>query len=319
MKIQAGHIPFFSVIIPTYNRAFIIEKTIASVLNQTFEDFELIIVNDASTDNTGEVISRIQDKRIKLITLYSNAERGAARNRGIKESGGKYICFLDSDDTFLPNHLQVFYDFLKQNQFPSGLLFTHKKVKTEAGDETPDDIHAVSFSDKNKFAYLMRYTFNPTRVCVSRDVFKVFLFDTRISGIEDLDLWLRIATRFPVYEIKEITCVYYYHRDSYSLGNEQRFSRELNYFRYVFLKPELRKLLPAKEKRFLISRCHYFLAIQYFEKNRKRKTLLHALNAFSLYPRGYNKNANRTIWVMILYSIPFIRKFAGKIKAMVKK
>ena len=97
---------FFSVIIPSYNRANIIKNTIKSVQNQLFENWECLIIDDGSTDNTKEVIESIskEDKRVKYI-YQLNAERSAARNLGIKNASGEYICFLDSDDFYLENHL----------------------------------------------------------------------------------------------------------------------------------------------------------------------------------------------------------------------
>src|ERR1051325_3991500 len=85
--------PFFSVIIPTYNRADFIRKPIDSVLAQKFSSWELIIVDDGSTDNTGQVVKSFTDSRIHYV-YQSNQERSAARNTGIKNSKGQYICFL---------------------------------------------------------------------------------------------------------------------------------------------------------------------------------------------------------------------------------
>ena len=102
--------PFFSIIIPTYNRANLISISIESVLKQTFTDFELIIVDDGSTDNTSEVVGNYTDNRIFYYKKV-NEERGAARNYGIKKSCGEYVNFLDSDDFFDANHLEVAYNF----------------------------------------------------------------------------------------------------------------------------------------------------------------------------------------------------------------
>ena len=92
--------PTVSVIIPTYNRAYLIDRSIQSVLNQTYQDFELIVVDDGSTDNTEDIIRQFQekDKRIKYIKYDKNKGGSAARNTGIKNSVRKYIAFQDSDD-----------------------------------------------------------------------------------------------------------------------------------------------------------------------------------------------------------------------------
>jgi glycosyltransferase involved in cell wall biosynthesis len=96
--------PFFSVVIPLYNRRNIIAKTLDSVLSQTYDSFEIVLVDDGSGDHPEEVISQLNEPRIRLIR-QENAGGSAARNRGIDEARGAYIAFLDSDDAFLPDHL----------------------------------------------------------------------------------------------------------------------------------------------------------------------------------------------------------------------
>ena len=103
----------FSIIIPTYNREKLIGLAINSVINQTFIDWELIIIDDGSADKTKEVVKPyLKDKRVKYF-FQKNAERSSARNNGILKSQGKYICFLDSDDKFLTNHLQDLNDLIQ--------------------------------------------------------------------------------------------------------------------------------------------------------------------------------------------------------------
>src|SRR6187402_5348 len=101
---------FFSIIVPTYNRSGFIKDTIYSLVGQTFKNFEVIVVDDGSTDNTAEIIKELQltDERIKYF-YKTNGERGAARNYGIKKAQGGYITFLDSDDIAYPFALQTAY------------------------------------------------------------------------------------------------------------------------------------------------------------------------------------------------------------------
>ena len=106
--------PFFSIIIPTYNRANFIKKTMQSILNQSYTNFEIIVIDDGSTDNTKEIIDSIDDIRIQYY-FQENKERGAARNFGTKKAKGKYITFLDSDDLFMPTHLEQAFKFIKLN------------------------------------------------------------------------------------------------------------------------------------------------------------------------------------------------------------
>ena len=98
--------PFFSVIIPTYNRAKLVCEAIESVFNQTFKDFELLIVDDGSTDNTKEVLKPyLSDPRVKYI-YQENKKRAVARNNGIRNSKSEWIAFLDSDDLWIEDHLE---------------------------------------------------------------------------------------------------------------------------------------------------------------------------------------------------------------------
>ena len=103
--------PFFSIILPTYNRAHMIGKAIESVLAQTYTNWELLIIDDGSTDNTKQVIETYTDNRIRYL-YQQNAERSAARNNGIAHAQGQYICFIDSDDYYFANHLSTFDYFI---------------------------------------------------------------------------------------------------------------------------------------------------------------------------------------------------------------
>ncbi len=114
MKINI--IPFFSVIIPTYNRAYCISEAVQSVLNQTFDCFELIIVDDASIDNTFEILKNFKDQRIKYVRNEANKGQSASLNVGAEIATGKFLAFLDSDDLWECNFLSSFY--LSINQSP---------------------------------------------------------------------------------------------------------------------------------------------------------------------------------------------------------
>ena len=120
--------PIVSVIIPTYNRAHLIDKAIKSVLNQTYQDFEIIVVDDGSTDNTNEVLKNFTDSRIHYIFHTSNLGVSAARNTGIKTSQGEYIALLDSDDDWLPEKLDKQVDVLQNESSEVGKDIYPKKT-----------------------------------------------------------------------------------------------------------------------------------------------------------------------------------------------
>src|SRR6185312_5112303 len=118
---------FFSIIIPTYNRAALISDTIKAALNQTYKNFEVIIVDDGSSDNTGEVVALIKDERLKYFKK-KNEERGAARNYGTEKALGDYINFVDSDDIIYPHHLQKAYEFILKHSKPEVFHFGYEIV-----------------------------------------------------------------------------------------------------------------------------------------------------------------------------------------------
>ncbi|MBO7678056.1 MAG: glycosyltransferase family 2 protein, partial [Thermoguttaceae bacterium] len=107
--------PFFSVVVPVYNARQWVGRAIESVLAQSFEDFELILVDDGSPDDSAEVIARYTDPRVKLIRQENRGE-GGARNRGIEASTGKWIAFLDADDQWLPGFLEDHYRVISDHQ-----------------------------------------------------------------------------------------------------------------------------------------------------------------------------------------------------------
>ena len=130
--------PFFSVIIPSYNRASFIGIAIDSVIRQSFQDWELIIVDDGSTDDTKKVILSYHDKRITYI-YQEKKERCAARNLGILNSKGAYICFLDSDDYYLRNHLESFYNEISARNFPVAFFYCNMYYEFKSGNKVKID------------------------------------------------------------------------------------------------------------------------------------------------------------------------------------
>src|SRR5712692_9764325 len=120
--------PKASVITPTYNRADFLRVAIASVLNQTFQDLEIIVVDDASSDRTAEVVRRFTDELIKYIRHDINKGGSAARNTGIKNSTGAYVAFLDDDDEWLPEKLGMQVDLLENSPAEVGGVYTSYMV-----------------------------------------------------------------------------------------------------------------------------------------------------------------------------------------------
>lgn len=191
-----------ALIIPTFNRGYCLSSTIQSVLHQTYFNWTLTIIDDGSTDNTKEVVASFNDARITYV-YQENAERSAARNKGIAHTEDEWLCFLDSDDVLLPEHLHVLASFI-ENQKPSpGLIATG--LITQQGQTTKKK--AFLALQKNVLEEIGSNFLIPTQVCVHRSVLEKDRFDVRFRLWEDTHLWLRIAAQYPVYQIEEYTAI----------------------------------------------------------------------------------------------------------------
>ncbi len=196
----------FSIVIPCYNREKFLTRSITSVLSQKFPIWKLIVVDDGSTDKTREVVSGFKDPRISYV-YQENAERSAARNKGIGLAKAEWLCFLDSDDVLLPEHLDVLASFI-ENQKPSpGLIATG--LITQQGQVTKKK--AFLALQKNVLEEIGSKFLMPTQVCVHRSVLEKDQFDVRFRLWEDTHLWLRIAAQYPVYQIEEYTAIQHIH------------------------------------------------------------------------------------------------------------
>jgi len=297
---------YFSVIIPTYNRDAFIEKAINSVLRQTYQDFEIIIIDDASTDNTNKIISNIDSNKIKYVRNIENIERCNSRNKGIELAQGKYICFLDSDDYHLPNHLETLYNKIQELNEPKALLFTNAKGYNHKNNEFSER-HCPDIENYNTFDYIATYTFNPQRMCIHKDICNEFLFDPNIFVCEDLDFAARIATKHEIIQIKEITTVYVYHEDSFTGGDSLKPFKELENYNKIFDKTELKNTFSKKSKNRLKSMCYFHISIWYNKKKQWSRMYSAIIKSFILYPAGYNGKTNKIMLVSAIKNAPLIR------------
>ncbi|MBW2059684.1 MAG: glycosyltransferase [Deltaproteobacteria bacterium] len=188
--------PRVSVIIPTYNRAFFLCEAVESVLNQTFRDFELIVVDDGSTDPTPFVLRRWKGK-VRWVR-QENSGVSRARNVGIQCSRGRYICFLDSDDLWLRGKLEAQVDFLDANpHYP--VCYTDEIWIRRGRRVNPGRVHA-KYSGWIFDRCLPLCIISPSSVMMRREVLDVVGgFDEDLPVCEDYDLWLRIASRYPIF------------------------------------------------------------------------------------------------------------------------
>lgn len=208
-----------SVIIPTYNRAQLLNNSVNSVLSQTHCDFELLIIDDCSTDNTSEVLEGIKDERVRVIKNPSNRGIAAVRNIGIMNSRGRYIAFLDDDDEWLPDKLEKQLNMIENSPAGLGCVYTGCMII----DMETNDVYQTSIPQyrNNVLTQLLMKNFITTSTTmIKKTCFdKAGLFDEEIPYGEDYDMWIRIAGDFEFDYIKEPLVKYRIHKNSISTNN----------------------------------------------------------------------------------------------------
>lgn len=197
-SVISNQYPFVSVILPTYNRYARVGRAIDSVLSQTYSHYELIVVDDGSTDNTPALLRRYGN-RINIIR-QKNRGVSAARNAGIRSASGDLIALLDSDDYWLPKKLAVQIAFFLSQ--PDALICQTEEVWIRNGKRLNPKKRHQKFSGMIFEKTLPLCLVSPSAVMIRKSLFKeVGLFDETMPACEDYDLWLRITWKYPVHLI----------------------------------------------------------------------------------------------------------------------
>lgn len=200
----------FSVIIPTYNRAQLVTKTISSLLEQTNTNFEIIVVDDGSTDDTADVIRSINDDRLKYFSKQ-NGERGAARNFGVSKASRTYINYFDSDDLAYPHHLQTAAELISRNNFPEMVHLGYEYRTDEGkllGSVNRFDGNVTEYAIKKKMVAVMS-------MFIRKDIAEQFPFSENrefVLGEDALHL-CQLAARYPLYYDNTITSTVIQHNN----------------------------------------------------------------------------------------------------------
>lgn len=201
--INNNDIPQFSIVVPLYNKGDHILRAISSILNQTVIDYEIIVIDDGSTDDSGSIVSQISDQRLKLIT-QENQGVSNARNRGIHESLAYFVAFLDADDEWEPTFLEAVSDL--RELFPLakafGTAFKIHDSKRKTRSQKYYGIPAKPWAGilDNYFRTAVIYPpFHSSSIMVEKSVFiEIGGFPPGVKQGEDLDMWLRIALSYPI-------------------------------------------------------------------------------------------------------------------------
>jgi glycosyltransferase involved in cell wall biosynthesis len=191
--------PKVSIIIPTYNRRSMVKEAVDSVLAQDFEDFELMVVDDGSTDGTADEIKKYGG-RVKLLQHKENRGVSASRNSGILQAKGKYIGFLDSDDLWVKGKLKIQVAFLDEN--PHYPLCYTDEIWVRKGKRVNPMLKHAKYSGWILEKCLPLCIISPSSAMMRKALFsKVGLFDEALPVCEDYDFWLRVSARFPIFFI----------------------------------------------------------------------------------------------------------------------
>jgi glycosyltransferase involved in cell wall biosynthesis len=202
--------PKVSVIIPTYNRAHLVSRAIHSVLNQTYQRFEIIVVDDGSTDKSEEAIRSFKDSRIRHISHIENKGGAAARNTGIKAAKGHYIAFLDSDDEWFPSKIEKQLEVLRKADRKFGAVGTGRIIHYGNTGRTEAKIPTGRFG--NIYEKLLKGKSFPggtPTIMIKRECFeRIGLFDESLESSQEYDLYIRMAKEYHFDVLREplVTC-----------------------------------------------------------------------------------------------------------------
>lgn len=275
--------PFFSIIIPTYNRAQFITNTILSVINQTLKDFEIIIVDDGSTDDTSKVIQPFLSSNISYYKIQ-NSERGFARNYGASKSSGEWLCFLDSDDILYPHHLENAYKIIIQNSniqiFSLGfdsITFNHNVIQT--------------IKLKTSYVNDILIKGNPLGcqgVFIKKILFEQFKFneDRTIAGLEDWELWLRIAAQIPIAHFPIVTSAFIQHqnRSVLQIDKNKWIKMVETFIQYITHNKDITNKYQSKIHQFYCSAYTYLSLHLSFDKRNTKESFYYLIKGLKHYP-----------------------------------
>ncbi len=300
---------FFSIITPTYNRSSLLLRCISSVIQQTFSSWEMIVVDDGSTDNTKEIISEINDTRVVYLFQEHN-ERSAARNCGIERACGQYYIFLDDDDEFLPKHLEVLNDNIlraenKVSIFRTGMIIKRFEKVRKSRFYT-NDLHPVEFFLKNMAGI--------HTLCYHEKILDSISFDERWIHFQDTFFLIQALLIYPLIQIKEHTVVYNVNADSGSIeiftteNTEYRLSHNLDAINTLFEENSvlLSNVLGDKKlQSLMIGRKYFDYAAACLTFHKKELAKRYFSSFLSRYPNRFSK---------LYYILSYFRQYIKKAK-----
>ena len=274
----SASLPLFSIVVPCYNRADIVRETILTILKQEYQDFEVILVDDGSRDNTGEVVAQITDSRVHYF-YKNNGERGAARNYGAQQARGRYINFFDSDDEMYPNHLRVVKEFIAHN---GDVELVHTGYERLDGqDRIISEVY--KFIESTNEVLLVDNPLACNTVFVRRDIALANPFeeDRRLASAEDWELWLRLASKYPFHSIRQKTFCLREHdgRSLNTINPESVRVRDELFAHIVSRNPDFARRYPNQLPKFIADRYTFITLTMALSKKDRLQTVRYLLKS----------------------------------------
>ena len=276
-------IPFFSIIIPTYNRCELLKVAIYKLQQQTYENWECVIVDDGSIDTTSQEIPPFiaDDKRFNYV-YQQNAERAIARNNGAAIAKGTYFIFLDSDDYFEKDHLLHLYGLIQASNEIKGMYFTNCKILQ---NDTESLVLKEGFQPFISIDYFLEHSVIPARVCLHRTVFNNFQFESNAIVVEDTVLWTEIVDVLPVIYLPLNSVVYMIHENnSVNVKKFNAYAQRLNGLNVLFTSKMVGSKINRSIKAKQINRCYIGISEYYLYQTKTFHSLYWILKSIIKYP-----------------------------------
>jgi glycosyltransferase involved in cell wall biosynthesis len=289
----------FSIVIPTYNRASFLPKAIESILEQTFLDWELIIVDDGSTDNTKHVVEKyLSDNRI-IYHFQENSERSASRNKGVTLANGSFICFMDSDNYLDKNRLELLRNAIASHNFLDGVYYTDIRYEFEIKDKS-----FVSFGknfcwpiDINELIKLVIAT---PQLCISKKVLEKHTFNPDLTVGEDMELLFRISEEYPlIYLENNATITEIEHEERSVNFYSTSVCKQLETTKIMFKKGHPAYGVSKHLKRSMIAGINLRCSYSYTYNNKMLKALLKCIVSFLIMPSFQSKHKLLIIFLIV--------------------
>lgn len=204
-----------SIIMPSYNTAAYIKRSIESVIAQTYTDWELIIVDDCSADNTDEVVAQLRDERIRYLKNEKNSGAALSRNRALREARGRWIAFLDSDDVWMPQKLEKQIAFMEENGY--AFSYTDYRILWDGKTEDKKICTGPDVIDK-KAMYRYCYCSTITVMYDREEIGLIQIADLKKNN--DYAMWLKIVEKAKCHRLPECLSYYCKHDESISSGSK---------------------------------------------------------------------------------------------------